>query len=371
MEPHASFMGLPTELRVQIYRRVLDVPDTPVIMACCVHHAHEREVGTDRQLWHGEASAAFWDCLYDLLPLLSVNKHVKAEIDANVFSGWELGMCLSHLPPVYERDLLNVADAKAWEPCLESDEEPPDLALIPWRQNTELHAWTRCFKNLMLTVDFASICTDGPYHKTRLRGESIDTARCLVRILNEVNQPRHLRVDVCIVDRQEFKNYGPFCAREQLADYLSVFEELQDHIDLDLWLCDSAAPATEQPPQGWWLTGKFEMPSTDYLETLNGNQRSRHFVQDRKWLLDEWNQLRVWTERVFCCELVPAWANEASLEPNFDFMEIQVLFQKDDLLFDAWEAQRLGHEEQLMMVKDKLVVLLKDCRDVCVQLLYR
>lgn len=349
-------MGILTELRVMIYRRVLEITDNPIIVGCCdrSHHLQDLESRNQCDVWFDEELDDFWNCIADTCHLLRVNKTMNAEVRGLAMPNWELGICARY--PVYASK----------KPCHVAG-QVYDLAIRTAEPRGELLAITKVIKKVNLAIEFF------PKRTQRLDMEvlywkAIDGLRCLIKFLNDVEDKIKLQVCIKVFEISTADMY-PDPAKQDLAEYISCFEELADHVEVKLEICGWYG--TTKRDEWDWLPADLQARNPQYLAKLRGGERSKHFPQHGKWLLDEWNKLREWVDFAF-----------ASRVERDVFEASESLLASEDLHFrmkerihqglkQGWAGHWAGDELQFEKVKEAFIKLWQEHSQECQELLMR
>lgn len=359
MSSQASLLGLPTELRLQSYRHVTEIPETSVVLACCKDHAKTQVIKPGQHLW--QDSQQFWNAMAEVGKIMRVSKTITAEVSALLFPHWQMCFCLRH-DQSYEVGISFLVT------------QYDNLATSKWSMSWPLSAWIGWTQHIRLRVNFLVIKPlDIAAH--RQQWETIDLVRWFLRHLNEAKKVTTVRIDIYLTneawdrDEQEQEEYIRIRLNE-LATFLCVLEHLDDGIELELWIGSMRDLNDGETRDALCVLDDAETGTiVNYINELRSKKRTKHSRRQERWMLDEWNKLLSWVDRAFAFKELSVADELDGFHPGCIDLECRFETRVYKLLQIAWQAHHHGHEVAFQEVKEKFKDLLKEYQQEMVDML--
>ena len=339
----AGLLGLPTELRREIFHHVLEDPDTEETETCCFEHsviAAKRNVMKCR--------------MQRLTALLQVSKMIHAEVENMLIKTWQISLCIAHAISYDDHDSdgphLYGPQGYCWGKGIA-------MATLESNEQIKLERMLKYTSRVDLITDFGALrgSNSTVVGSHRVHWAVLDNMRCLVQALNASGRPKVLRMTLNIhsldqTDEDQF-SFAEF------YEFLGTFEALNDNISLDL----EVVFTEEMKEQARDLSIKepFEIDE-NYTTRLQDHQRSRHFPRtSSKGLLEEWLKLGAWANSTF--KYTPV--RDSEVFAHFVALAHEEVIMVLAQMSRAWEAHHHGDVVAFKSAKEELEKSWGHCND--------
>jgi hypothetical protein len=212
-----------------------------------------------------------------------------------------------------------------------------------------MSSYARWVSNVNIRVDIGGTVFDYEIEELYRRA-LVDDMRSIVLRMNK--QPEAKKLTVKVFMRGTGKRW--IFDEERLAEHLSIYEQLDDSIDLSVSIFARCKPCHELTFEPY----STETINSEYLKKLQGKERSRRFHRVG-WFLDEWLMLRTWVDEQFDFDnqLGRVWLrySRPSRQVDEDIKPRLV-----GLLTEAWAAHHRGKASEFDLVKARIEKLLHE-----------